>query len=1059
VGRTRTAWRRSVAQPSGPAQRMSRRQALALLSSLAVAVAVVGVAAALVSPNRARSFDLIHGSIFLADDRAPVAIDLATGKPTVRLVGANSQVRATNTADLSVVPLTASTLLLNSATGEFNLVDGTGFVVKTTAGGVPLPKQAGATTAMAVAAGNAAYVVRGGTANTSVFLVNTATVQSATRSGARITPRGSAVLTQPSNPAPGMAVSANGQLWLLTGTSDARTLRQLSVPPESQTGATLTAASRGTVSGLAALASVPAGNGGDQVTMATAGELQQFTGPDASRRTLAVSGLTGVDQILPASNASSGVAFLFHANNGWNLVTASPESATAAVHALKGIPPTAQLATPAVSSGSLYTMDRATSAALWQISPDGTVKSLPGATGYPVPKDSRGRALEVADFGDAQVVAQRSRVLFNSPGHVLALAVFTDGSHPPMVIDKSSAADLNAAGGASAITAQHNNGLKKTAPAKAPQQQKAPTPTAPAVNNKVRCKTTTQTPHVPSITTATSASRSVLLNWTYPLLDSQDCVPSTYQIIVRTLTDGSPSAPGQVSVQGQQQVNLTGLYPSTRYQISVTAYLNGRGTSSPVVIVTTGPEGPAAPTGVTATTDSGGNWTIAWKACGSVKNGCVPASNWSVIPHFCDGLGLSSPPAPLPVAGDDTLSSFSTSFSGGTSLLGRGLSFSVQGVSAAGNVGTTSASSGCAYSWAPPDQAAMHLSASVPAQTSLGGTTSSTFTLDLGRSPAVATGGVGGQITFQLLVGSRVVQSMGPGTATTASFTGIKAGTSYTGKAIVTPPRHNEAAVTVGPVTVATRSNWPAIAISSAKVTQDSQDPRTGELSVTLSGLSSAAANGERFRLTDGSSFYCGNTAMSLSTPGPFDPSTVTVTAQVNLLQYFGDCRVGLQLVEDAGGSSDPPVFGGTQSPTATASVSMPGLPTGGVSPSDFTAAWDPQADDRGYSTITVRTVGNDPSLLFVLSWSETVSDGVYDNCGFADDTPPVTMEIARTCVADKGGDATAWTATVSYRSLGQSQPKTVTVKVTGTPPTYVAPTPSGSATSTPTPSPSPSGS
>lgn len=1054
MGRTRTAWRRGTTSQRRLGDTLSGGQAGALLLSLAVTIALVAVAAVLVSPNRARSFDLIHGSLFLADDRAPVAVDLATGKPTVRLIGADTQVNASTTSDLSVTALAGSTLLLNSRTGEFNMVDGTGFVAKTSAGGVPLPKQAGAGAALAVADGAAAYLVRSGSAHTSVFLVNSATVQSATNVKAKITPRASAVLDDASSAAAGSAVSASGDLWLLTGGQAQQQLRQLSVPAGSQTGAQLAATSRGSVTGIAALQALPASTGPDGVVLASAGQLRLFSG--GSSRTLPVAGLTGVDQILPATNTQSTAAFLYHGSAGWAVVSARPGARAATVKPLAGVGAGSRLVRPAMSNDQLYTMDQA-AGALWRISLDGTARPLPGEASYPISRDATGRPVEVATFSDGQVLAERSRVLFNSPNHVLALAVFTDGSQPPSVIDKSSATDLNAAGGASAITSKHDSTIKKpTGKQQAPA--KSVTPTAPAINNRVSCKTTTQLPHVPTITTVTSASRSVLLNWDYPLLDSQDCVPSTYLVSVRTLTDGSPSAPGQVVVQGQDGVNITGLYPATRYQLTVTAYLNGRGTGSPPVIVTTGPEGPAAPTAVTGTADGSGNWTVGWHACGSVKSGCVPAASWSVMPHFCDGLGLSGPLAPVPVVGDPTLTQFSTAFAGGSALLGRGISFEVQGISETGNVGTTSAPTPCSYSWSPPDPALMHLAASVPAQTSLGGSTTSTFSLDLGKDPAVATGGVGAQISFQLLAGDRVVQRKGPGTATSVTFDGISAGTSYTGQAIVAPPRHPAAAVTVGPVSVSTRSEWPALSISNAAVSAG-HDPRKGTLTVNLAGLSSAAASGEQFELTDSSVFSCGNTSMPLSTPGPIDPAADTITAQVNLLQYYGDCSVTVQLAEDPASQTDPPVFGGTQSPAVTSSVSMPGIPSGGLNPSAFSAAWDASPDSKGRSTVTIQVNSSDPSLLFVVGWAETISDGTPDQCGSATDQPPTTIAVDQGCVADKGADPTAWTAVIKYRSLGSMDYQTATVQVTGTPPTYLAPSPTpttSAPTGTPTPSPTP---
>ena len=755
MGWTRRAWRR-VAQPVGRKPlnsqhggALTRTQATALLLGLTLTIGAVAMAAVLVSPNRARTFDLIHGSLFLADDRAPVAVDLATGKPTVRLLGANSQVDAVTASDLSVMPLSDGTLLLNSRTGEFNMVDSTGFVIKTTAGGVPLPRQA-----------RVRPCDRGGRRcgrlcgpgrqqrHLGVPGVGGHRAVSPHREGKDHPARfGSPELSRAQRRR-GPRSPPAGTSGLLTGPGNGQTLRQLSVPAGSRTGAQLTVAVRAEVPGIAALAAVPDAGA---VVLASAGQLQVF---GAGARRVQVPGLSGVDQILPARNAGTTAAFLYHAGNGWNLVTARAGQQAASVRRLDAISPSALLAPPALSGGRLYSMDRSTSGALWQIGLDGQAQPVAGASQYPTSRDASGRPIEVADFGDAQVIAVGSRVLFNSPDHVLALAVFTDGSKPPSVVDKSSAADLNAAGGASAITAQHNSTIKKPSPQAAPP--KAATPTAPAINNKLSCASTTQAPHVPTITTASSAARSVLLNWDYPLLDSEDCVPSTYVVTLRTLTDGSPAAPGQVSVQGQQPVNVTGLYPSTRYQVTVTAYLNGRGTASPAVIVMTGPEGPAAPTGVTATVDTTGDWAIAWHACGSVQTGCVPAATWTVIPQFCDGLG-SVRRAGRPDRGRRShQTQFATTLRRWYRAARTGLCPSrFRAPATAGNVGTTSAATACSYSLepagpgrdapdrerAPADLARRHHQITV--------------TLGPGQEPDRGGGGVGGQISFQLLAGGQ----------------------------------------------------------------------------------------------------------------------------------------------------------------------------------------------------------------------------------------------------------------------------------------------------------------
>src|SRR5919198_3968338 len=89
------------------ASRPSRRQTIALLAVLALVAGTVALVSYLVRPEKARAFDLFHGSLFLSDEDSPVAVDLTTGKPTLRLLGADQQVGIGNKENqtLSVVPL------------------------------------------------------------------------------------------------------------------------------------------------------------------------------------------------------------------------------------------------------------------------------------------------------------------------------------------------------------------------------------------------------------------------------------------------------------------------------------------------------------------------------------------------------------------------------------------------------------------------------------------------------------------------------------------------------------------------------------------------------------------------------------------------------------------------------------------------------------------------------------------------------------------------------------------------------------------------------------------
>ncbi len=226
----RSRWSESAFRPDPSTDREARPLRAQSISLLAVLVLVAGAVAAagyLVRPDRARSYQLLHGSIFLADQVAPVGIDLASGKPTLRLVGAEKQVGARSPSELAVVPLDDGTLLLDRATGQFNMVDNTGFVIKHDNGGVPLPARTDATASTGVAAGTSAYVERTGTAGTDVYLVDQLTVQAATNLRQRVAPRASTRVGDAGSTAPGASAAVDGSFWALLGDGNRRTVQRV----------------------------------------------------------------------------------------------------------------------------------------------------------------------------------------------------------------------------------------------------------------------------------------------------------------------------------------------------------------------------------------------------------------------------------------------------------------------------------------------------------------------------------------------------------------------------------------------------------------------------------------------------------------------------------------------------------------------------------------------------------------------------------------------------------------------------------------------------------------
>ena len=258
-------------------------------------------------------------------------------------------------------------------------------------------------------------------------------------------------------------------------------------------------------------------------------------------------------------------------------------------------------------------------------------------------------------------------------------------STPPSQVDPS---------GATALADAHATGKTRSTarPASRPKTAKRPTQT---INDKINCKVAKQIPRVPTLIAGDRAARSISLH-----LGLHEARPvRLLSVDVRRRHQGAhlrmrPSPPhGQVRVHGQNGVTLTQLFPATEYELTVTAYINLEHTTSAPILVTTGPEGPAAPTDVRATTDSSGNWTVSWNSCGGVAQGCVPSASWNLIPSFCDGRGLSNVPAKVTVAGDPTQHSFTHVYEGSDALLGRGMCFAVQGVGTEGTIGTTSAPS------------------------------------------------------------------------------------------------------------------------------------------------------------------------------------------------------------------------------------------------------------------------------------------------------------------------------------------------------------------------------
>jgi hypothetical protein len=986
---------------AAPAAHPSRRQTVALLAVLALVAGAVAVASYLIRPERARAFDLFHGSVFLSDQNGPVAVDLASGKPTLQLRGADQQVSLADQQTLGIVPLIDHTLLLNQSTGEFNMVDNSGFVVKHDGGGVPLVHRPAGSTAVGIAAASGeAYIERTGpTGGTDVYLVSQSTVESALNATGNVRARASGSMPERATTDPGGAASANGDLWLLVGGTDGgrRIVRQLHVPANSSAGATLSQSDVGVVNGAAAIGTATVGTADSStevVGVASESGIDVYTPGQAKPRSAAYRPPPGTDTVLPVSNGQGRLAFLLHAAQGWYIVSVDADgSHLRPPTQLNVVPSSASLAAPANSNGRMYTVDR-TGGQLYEIDYDGTARLLPGRPIYPF---ERG---EPSDFGDADVLARGPRVIVNSADHLDALMIFTDGSRAPRTIVKTAAVAVLASGGAEALT-------KSTVPAgqigKPKQGQPKPVAGQP-INTKIDCKTAKQRPHVPVITSAVPGSRSVTLAWTYPILSPQDCYPSTYLVSVKLISNDAPPAPKPVPVQSQTGVTIGGLFPSTQYQLTVGAYIHDQGTESASVRITTGVEGPAAPTDLQVGADSSGNWKLAWDSCGTVSNGCVPAQSWTVNASFCDGRGVSGTPPPITVTGDPTSRRQPpTIYRGNDDLLGRGLRFTVLGVGDQGQAGAPSSASACVYSWTPPVAADISLQASSPPDTAgSGDTTTTTATVRFAHGQVHDLGGVGGTLTYQLLSGGTVVDRVGPTTDSTATLHGIRAAQRYQVRVLASPPRHHDVVTPIGPVDVVPAvAKWPALTLDQPTVSAPAG--MSGTLHLSFSFPAGTDTRGETFQLVN-SQLTCGdgNAVMPLEAAdvAPGDDMTFPVDRAV----YRNSCTVTIQLSQDPRTVTDPPLYGAGLSAAQTSQPFDIPPPSITSTKNDFDAKWGSSETDP---TIVVSYHGED-DLSGARNWRIFVTnDGGATDCNRIGNPvtqqPPVIIDVLRSCVASGG--------------------------------------------------------
>ncbi len=829
---------------------------------------------------------IFGGSLVLEDQRPLTVIDVATAKVTVRLQGIDAQVGAPSYGEVQAVPVSSGTLLVDRKTGTFNLLGRDDYVVDAAGPGIGLGSLPGSTAAGALPAGPSAYIIRYAPRST-VSLVDESTVlagarqETGTRGGPGVVaPRGFAQLSGQVADRPGSAVvdPSNGNLWMLVSRGRGCELVELRPSATARQGLVVDDRASFSVECVrAAVESVPG-----TVAVATPGQVRVFaTRGTPTGRTVSLAATSDALGFLPVTGTTTKLWFLVRSAKGWAVAGVDPKGRTVGPAALARLGGAAQPATPAESGGDLYTVDQASDGQpeLWRILPStGAMAPVRGEPAYP----ARGPT-EKASFQGAQVIVEGPRVVFNNPGSLLAVVVFTDGTHAPVVVDKSAAVTVSATGPAD---------VGVTAPAPGQNQPPNPLPGEPPpavqpVSKQVTCATTTQKPYAPQITSVSVSSSSALVAWSYELLDQTDCEPDSWSVRVTALNGGhQPAVPLQL-VNGQSQLMFTGLRPATTYQAVVTAYINAQSTPSPPATFTTAARGPDAPTAVSTASDGKGDWVVSWTPC-AASDCYVPADTWNVIGSACGTSFVGKPPT-VQVPGNQTSVVVSADPLG---LLGDSMSFSVQGSLASGLLGSPTADSACTPAWRPPDSNFIGLDGS-------GEPSGQTITATLAvttSEPAVEAFG-SGSTEFVYQVGGNTV---GPTSATSVTVSGLTAGDTYTPSVVIYPSGHPEASVTVTGRPFSKNLIWPADLSMSVQPTVDSSNPNEGTIQLAFANLPPGP-------MSVSGTYTCGST-QSPQFQGLLAGAELKVP--MDLVAMGGSCRVTATVSDQ-----DPTVYGRPSDP------------------------------------------------------------------------------------------------------------------------------------------------
>ncbi len=376
-----------------------------------------------------------------------------------------------------------------------------------------------------------------------------------------------------------------------------------------------------------------------------------FFGDGGQTGRVTVDGLAGADQVLPADGGSLAWFLVGSASDGWRAVGVgtSGQVRSVEVPGADGV----DVAPPVVAGSTMFTASLRDGTVLAVDLDSGEAVAVADGGRYPLEPELDGPAgpgggLTAFDYQAVTLELHGPRVSVNIPGASLALLLEADGSLVEVLvkgqadpIDPDASIDPNTRGDAEEPPD--------------PEQETEETVGTQAANEEregdssIICEPDDSTePRSPLLLPQSGdrAATAITPRWRYELVSATDCLPS-FRVELRELPNGDAEE-RDLARPNELDATVTGLKPSTDYEVTVIAFIGQNTARSNTARYSTGPAAPETPTNVRfgPATDS---WVLEWDACTTAGACDTPAVEFEV--EWSDGSQAGSGSAVVSASG------------------------------------------------------------------------------------------------------------------------------------------------------------------------------------------------------------------------------------------------------------------------------------------------------------------------------------------------------------------------------------------------------------------------